>query len=372
MIFLGNLLPRLSGNSAMSSIDTKLSDLINREVFDHESALASGFQHAQPFRHVVIDNFLNQEFCDQICREFPEFQTSKALNENDEVGGKATREKVRALGGAFCTVDDLMKAPDFLALVGRITGVPELHYDPFYFGGGTHENREGQDLDPHVDFNYHPVSNQHRRLNLIIYLNPEWDDSWGGSLQLHSDPYRETADDQVVTLTPLKNRCVIFETNEHSWHGFEQICLPDDSKSLSRKSFAVYFYTDLRPAEELAVEHSTVYVERHLPQHFVPGLELSNADLQEIKRLLARRDQHLKRLYQNIQDQHGQINKLRLSSGGAPLMSSNRKEDFPAEMEGAVQVIANLRQRIIELESSTSWRLTAPVRAVKNLFSGKP
>jgi len=355
----------------MSFMDTKLSNLINGEVFDHESSLASSFQQQQPFRHVVIDNFLNQEFCDQICREFPEFQTLNALNENDEVGGKATREKVRALGGAFRKVDDLIKAPDFLALIERITGVPDLHYDPFYFGGGTHENREGQDLDPHVDFNYHPVSNQHRRLNLIIYLNPEWDDSWGGSLQLHSDPYREPAHDQVVTLTPLKNRCVIFETNEHSWHGFEQICLPDDSKGLSRKSFAVYFYTDLRPAEELAVEHSTVYVERHLPQHFVPGLELSEADLQEVKRLLARRDQHLKRLYQNIQDQHGQINDLRLSTGRALPMSSKTNEGIPAEREGAVRLIANLRQRITEMESSTSWRLTAPVRAVKRLLSGK-
>lgn len=363
MIFLVSLQPLLNGNNPVD-----INNFISQGVFEAESELAQRFQQGRPFRHVVIDDFLTAQFCSEICEQFPEFHDSHAINENEQVGGKATREEVRALGDAYRKADDLMRAPEFLALIGRITGVADLHYDPYYFGGGTHENREGQELDPHIDFNYHTVSNQHRRLNLIIYLNSEWEASWGGSLQLHRDPYLEPSEDEILTLTPLMNRCVIFETNEHSWHGFERISLPDDKKGMSRKSFAVYFYTDLRPSEELADEHSTVYVERHLPDRFSAGMVLDEAGIQEIKRLLARRDQHLKRLYGKIQRLSGQLSRIRRGSAAAYLAEDDEKVD---DLRSAIHIISFLRQRIHDLEYSTSWRLTAPVRAVKRLVSGK-
>lgn len=351
----------------MGASQLNLTDFINPEVLKREQSLASGFQQARPFRHIMIDDFFTPDFCRRLCEQFPAFEERYALNENKIVGHKATREKVKSLGEAYVDADSLIQAPEFLAMVGRITGIDDLQYDPFYFGGGTHENLEGQDLDAHIDFNYHPVSNQHRRLNLIVYLNPEWDDSWGGSLQMHRDPYLEPAHDEIVTLTPLMNRCVIFETNEKSWHGFERITLPDDHKDLSRKSFAVYFYTDLRPAEELADEHSTVYVERHLPERYAPGMTLGEGDILEIKNFLVRRDQHLKRLYQDIRRLSSEISQLRQAGAGRPI---ELDDEIPAELGDAVRKIQLLRGRINDLETSTSWRLTAPVRALKRLVTG--
>ena len=281
--------------------------LINPAVLESEAVYAERFRQASPFRHVVIDGFLDETFCKAICDQFPAFDDKAAINENGEVGGKATQEKVRGLGPAYKTLDDLVQSGSFRALVSHISGIPDLQYDPHYFGGGTHENRQGQDLDAHIDFNYHPISKQHRRLNLIIYLNEEWEDAWGGSIQLHRDPYREPRYDEIVTVTPLMNRCVMFETNEHSWHGFERIDLPEEKRHLSRRSFALYFYTAERPPEETAGEHSTVYVERHLPEHIRAGMVLGEEDLAEIKRLLVRRDHHLKRLYAQI---HGLSSRL--------------------------------------------------------------
>jgi hypothetical protein len=245
-----------------------------------------------------------------------------------------------------------------------------LLYDPFYFGGGTHENRDGQDLDPHIDFNYHPVTGKHRRLNLIIYLNEAWEDAWGGSLQLHRDPYLEPGEDEIVTVSPLMNRCVIFETTESSWHGFNRIELPGGRKDRSRKSFAVYYYTEMRPAAETADEHSTIYVERHLPERFRPGMELTDGDIVEIKRLLKRRDQHLQRLYRDIQALQAGLGKHR--RGSAPGASLKlRMEDYPTDLKSAGRMIQALRHRVDEMESSTSWRITAPVRALKRMLSGK-
>jgi len=347
----------------------KITDFVNADVLDSVPGLARSFGDGRPFRHVVIDNFLTPEFCRALCEQFPEFREAHAINENEQVGGKATRETVRLLGTAYQKMDDLVRNGDFLTLVGTITGIDGLQYDPFYFGGGTHENRHGQDLDPHIDFNYHPVTSQHRRLNLIIYLNEGWQDSWGGSLQLHRDPYLEPAADEIATVTPLMNRCVIFETSESSWHGFERIDLPADQQDRSRKSFAVYYYTDTRPEEEIGDEHSTIYVERHLPGRFQPGLQLEPEDVQEIKRLLKRRDQHLQRLYRENKELLGTLGASRHAGGQDGL--SGRLEEVPTDLKSAGRIIRGLRHRIHELETSTSWRITAPVRAIKRLISGK-
>ena len=272
--------------------------MLNPRLHDQADELATRFGKREPFRHVVIDDFFAPAYCAQLLAQFPAFERGNARSEDGSLGNKSTVEKIRGLGPAFSALDDLVKSSEFLALIGRVTGIPDLLYDPWYFGGGTHENRNGQDLDAHVDFNRHPVEKWHRRLNLIVYLNHEWSDSWGGSLELHSDP--RAPDDRITTITPLYNRAVIFETTEWSWHAFPRIALPADKQDLTRKSIALYFYTTERPADELADTHSTIYVDRPLPQRFQPGLTLSSADVEELRILLARRDQHNQRLYRDV------------------------------------------------------------------------
>ncbi len=276
---------------------TTAAALIDRNVLDRRDELRSRFQSAFPFRHLVIDNFLARDFADALLAQFPGFERGNARNEDGSQGNKSTVERIRELGPAFAQLDDLIQTRDFLDLVGEVTGIDNLLYDPWYFGGGTHENRHGQDLDAHIDFNKHPMEPWHRRLNLIVYLNHRWDDAWGGALQLHSDPRSEQ--NETTTISPLFNRAVIFETTEWSWHGFPPIHLPDSERGQSRRSVALYFYTTDRPADELAATHSTVYVDRPLPPRYAPGYTLTPEDVQELKVLLKRRDMHNQRLYRD-------------------------------------------------------------------------
>jgi len=262
------------------------------------AALRPRFERREPFRHLVIDDFLPAGYAADLLAQFPAFERGNARNEDGQLGGKSVVERIRELGPAYAALDDLVKGKPFLDWLSAATGIPDLRYDPWYFGGGTHDNRHGQDLDPHVDFNRHPEDGSHRRLNLIVYLNHEWEDAWGGSLELHTDP--RAADDRVTLVTPLFNRCVVFETTEWSWHGFSRIDLPEDRRQLSRKSIALYFYTRERPPEELAPTHSTIYVDRPLPAHLLPGHVLSADDVQALQVLLTRRDMHNQRLYQEV------------------------------------------------------------------------
>ena len=269
--------------------------LLHPEVRDHAGEFSRQFASAQPFRHVVFEQFLEPAFCQELMAEFPAFDPRHAVNERGEQGRKAVRSSLPALGPAYARFDRLMRDNAFLAMIERITGIDQPLYDPDYVGGGTHENLDGQELDPHVDFNYHPTRQLHRRLNLIVFLNSEWEECWGGCLELLQDPWATDADTRKIVV-PRANRGVIFETTERSWHGFPRIQLPPD-KPVSRRSIAVYFYSKDRAVTEAAPSHGTFYYQRPLPGQVQAGHTLTEADVDEIQALLSRRDKQIEFLH---------------------------------------------------------------------------
>jgi Rps23 Pro-64 3,4-dihydroxylase Tpa1-like proline 4-hydroxylase len=274
--------------------------LLHPDVREHIEDLSRQFAAAQPFRHVVIDRFLDLEFCQELIAQFPPFGAGDARNERGEEAGKSVINNINRLGPAFRQFDRLMRDTELLSAMSRITGIPGLLYDEDYVGGGTHENRDGQELDPHVDFNFHPRLGWHRRLNLIVFLNPEWDENWGGCLELLREPSSDSGDARKV-VAPLANRAVIFETTESSWHGFPVIRTPA-GRGISRKSLAVYFYSHDRPAAEVAPSHATYYYQRPLPGHLQAGYTLHEQDVAEIRKLFTRRDDHIRFLYEREQE----------------------------------------------------------------------
>jgi hypothetical protein len=272
--------------------------MIDSDVLDNALDTQHRFREAKPFRHVAIDNFLAKEACEALLRDFPRFDKRKAINEHGEIGRKAVVESVSQVSPFYGSFYRYINSKPFLEAMSDLTGIPDLIADETLFGGGTHENLEGQGLDTHVDFNIDERRMLHRRVNLLIYLNREWDESWGGNIELHSDPWTP-GNDQIRSFAPVFNRALIFETNEYSWHGFERIKLPDDRKHLSRKSFSIYLYTRDRPADEVVAPHTTFYVPRPLPQNIHEGTTLTPRDVEEIRIAMASRE-GLLRMYQKL------------------------------------------------------------------------
>ena len=271
--------------------------MLQPDFRNHAAKLAIDFAAAQPFRHIVVDGFLDPRFCQRLMTEFPVFDERKAINELGVAGRKAAVPQISRISAAYKDFDSLMRDAGFLAAMGRIAGIPNLLYDPDYVGGGTHENLDGQDLDLHVDFNYHPKRLLHRRLNLIVFLNAEWQAAWGGCLELHKDPWNPEPGGSK-TVVPLANRAVLFETTERSWHGFPPITLPREFRHGSRRSVAVYFYTKERPQNETAHPHGTVYVPRPLPAQLQVGYTLRQADVETLQVMNERRNAQLRFLYE--------------------------------------------------------------------------
>lgn len=279
---------------------------IEPAVLQRADEIGAQFAAAQPFRYVAIADFLRRSLCERLLADFPSFEDRHALNEMGAVGGKAVRMDVREISDSYRELDRYLQTREFLDFVSRATGIPDLLYDPDYIGGGTHENRDGQSLDAHVDFNYHPRTRWHRRLNLIVYLNPRWEGEWGGELELHSDPWN-AAVDRVERIAPLFNHCAIFETTETSWHGFSQIRLPADAAHLSRKSFAIYLYTRERPPAQTAPPHATIYVPQTMPADLHAGQTLREDDVRDLAQRFSRLRTQLRYLYEREKDFGAQI-----------------------------------------------------------------
>lgn len=122
-----------------------------------------------------------------------------------------------------------------------------------------------------------PIADE-RACDCVIYLNKEWEEAWGGAIELHSNPHNPLVD-EIASFLPLFNRAIIFETSEYSWHGFKRIALPPDKQYLSRKSFSIYLYTKDRPVEEVVAPHTTFYLPHPLPDNLRAGHTLTEDDM---------------------------------------------------------------------------------------------
>ncbi len=143
-----------------------------------------------------------------------------------------------------------------LQFLEGLTGIDGLLPDPYFMGGGFHEISRGGRLGVHADFRINEQLHLQRRLNLLIYLNPEWEDEWAGCLELWSRDMKAC----VQKLTPLLNRCVVFNTEADTWHGHpDPLNIPEGK---TRRSLALYYYSASRGVYNEVPARSTMYVAR--------------------------------------------------------------------------------------------------------------
>lgn len=215
------------------------------------------YQKKKPFRYIVFDNFFLADKAEIIHDEYPainnaEWDGTTYLDQKNKFQ-KTTFED----GSAMDEVFKELNSNEFLNWLQNLSEVEEqLIADDDLFGGGLHQSINGAFLNVHVDYNIHPKTKTHRRLNVLIYMNKDWEDHYEGHLEL----WDLTNDNKIMLekIIPGFNRCVIFETNEISFHGHpKELRTPEN---ICRKSLATYYYTEKRPEYEISSEHSTIYV----------------------------------------------------------------------------------------------------------------
>ncbi len=225
---------------------------------------AEGEFFNEPFKHLVIDNFLPAELADQCLDSFPSVADGEWDQSNDEdieVKYRSRWQSEFDIPENIVDVVRLMNSAPFLRAMGEKFGIPKIVPDPYFAGGGLNVSVKGGLLGAHVDGNYHDPTGLNRRLNALIYLNPEWKPEWGGAFGIYDSEGQEC----VKKIAPLHNRLIIFDTHDYSFHGFpEAINFPDEHP---RRSIILYYYTKAaRPESQTIVDkpHSALWVKRGL------------------------------------------------------------------------------------------------------------
>lgn len=218
----------------------------------------------EPFKHAVIDNFFPDDFAKILLEKFPDINSPIWERTNDvdiEIKLRTMWKSEFDIPDGIVEAIRILNSSLILNSMSSLFGIDKIMPDPYFSGGGLNVTVSGGLLDVHVDGNYHDASGLNRRLNAIVYLNPDWVDGWGGEFGL----YDSTGDNLVKKVAPLFNRLVIFDTNDYSFHG-----LPDPlnfPKDKVRKSIILYYYTkESRPASQIAVvePHSALWKKRGL------------------------------------------------------------------------------------------------------------
>ena len=202
-----------------------------------KDALRAQFVAGRPYPHVVIDDFFDPEVLERITADFPSESGRDWIKYDTENEIKQTSRGIADLSAFTQAFFMQICAEPMMGFLREVTGHADLVPDPLFHGGGLHESFRGGWLNLHVDWTQHPVLPLARRLNLIIYLNRDWDPAWGGALDL-CDAATKQAGASVV---PLFNRAVIFETNDATLHGFaDPLTCPVDR---SRKSISLFYWS---------------------------------------------------------------------------------------------------------------------------------
>ena len=196
-----------------------------------------------PFYYQVIDNFFNKEQAKTISQEFPEYNSDIWYCYNNPLEHKKTCNNWYQFGPETYKTLTMLNSKEFIKQLQKITGISKLYPDIGLHGGGLHIHGTGGKLNIHLDYSIHPKLKLQIKLNLIIYLEEDWNPKWGGNLEFWShDKEKNKPDKRYVKVDNVFNRAILFDTTQNSWHGFpDPLTCPEGRY---RKSLAVYYLTD--------------------------------------------------------------------------------------------------------------------------------
>lgn len=217
------------------------------------ASFAERYQSAKPYHHICIDNFLPMEIIENVRKDLDSLPEAQMSFESAQEKLKSQYSPDRLPDYSRHLFQAFNSRP-FILFLEEMTGIKGLIPDPYFMGAGIHKTLNGGHLDIHADFNVHSHMRIERRLNVLIYLNPEWKEEYGGSFEI----WDKGMTTKMASFVPTENRMVCFSTASDTFHGNpEPVNHPDGTP---RQSIALYYYT--ATWDESREEHSTLFKPR--------------------------------------------------------------------------------------------------------------
>jgi Rps23 Pro-64 3,4-dihydroxylase Tpa1-like proline 4-hydroxylase len=200
------------------------------------------FKGSLPFDHCVIDDFFHHDLAMELSSQFLPYDDQKWFYYKNPIEDKKALNDWNAFPSMTYKVFRELVSPKFVEYLSKSIGI-QLYPDPGLHGGGWHIHSVGGNLNPHLDYSIHPKVGLQRKLNIIIYMSSDLEESHGGHLGLWShDVSNKSPLDLVQEVQPIFNRAVLFDTTQNSWHGMSRPLTQPEG--VYRKSLAVYYLTD--------------------------------------------------------------------------------------------------------------------------------
>ena len=215
------------------------------------------YANNEPFPNISFENFFDEAFLNEVLDEFEDLDKGDTIKYATPNEIKLASKGENRFGTKAKEFVHFLNSEPFLLFLQELTGIEEtLTPDPYFEGGGFHQTKTGGFLKIHADFNKHKQTRLDRRLNVLIYLNKDWKDEYGGHFELWDTEMTHC----VKKIRPDFNTMALFTTTDFSYHGLPNplTCPPDRS----RKSIALYYYTNGRPASEVnsgLEDHTTLF-----------------------------------------------------------------------------------------------------------------
>lgn len=214
---------------------------------------AEAYQSAKPYHHGCIDNFLPEQVIERVREDLASMPEPDHSFDRAQERFKTTFIPER-LPAYTRNLFYALNARPMLQFLEELTGIEKLIPDPYFQGAGIHRITTGGHLDIHADFNLHKKMQLERRLNVLIYLNPDWREEWGGSFEIWDKQMTQ----KEASFVPIFNRMVCFSTGSDTFHGNpERVAHPEGEPRLS---IALYYYTATWDASRKS--HTTLFKPR--------------------------------------------------------------------------------------------------------------
>lgn len=228
-------------------------------------SIKNNYKLAYPFPYAVVDNFVDEYMLDRARLELKAFNhwhmDPNAYVVNEQVNKEfapysfdaQSMHEFKTHASITNMIIDYLCSPAALRYLEELTGIKNLVADPDLMGGGVHRILRGGKLDIHADFNWQPNRQMWRRINLLLYLNKDWQSVWGGELELWDKDMSKCC----VRVEPIFNRAVIFNITDDAYHGHPHPL--NTPPGVTRDSIALYYYTLDRPEHEKAPFHPVLW-----------------------------------------------------------------------------------------------------------------
>lgn len=225
--------------------------------------LHNDFMNAEPFNHIIIDNFVDTPYLDEILDEVKGYEKMLDNEYNTRANDYIVESKkigvsdYNMFGPKLKNFIDLTRNKEMIHFIEQITGIEDIQYDVLLTGGGLHRTTTGGRLAIHADFNIHPFTQKHRRVNALLYLNKDWKPEYNGELEL----WDKNMSNCCVSVPPIFNRLVVFRVTDTAFHGHPKYWMAP--QNIPRLSIALYYYTNDRPEEEKRQAHMALWQKRN-------------------------------------------------------------------------------------------------------------